>query len=275
MTKNKILVSGAHGFIGNRITEILKANSIPRNLLYDLKDLTTFLKGYDTVIHCSSYGNHAWQKDLRETYNANVLGTFNLLESCRLSEVNNFINIGSSSEYGDKNKPMIEEMIPETNTMYGCTKVCGTYLTRHYSNYFNTITVRPFSVYGEQEDERRFIPMAIKHIKEQSKFTLYEGNHDWIYIDDFVNGIKKVIENADILNGLVINIGNGKNFSNLEVLETLELIAGKDVDLEMISAKKSDSKLWVANCSKIKSLGWKPKVSLYKGLKRVYEAKNN
>jgi len=180
----KILISGSHGFIGSELKNRLNGQEIPRKYLYSC-GLNNILEGADTVIHCASYGNMSWHEGISEIFDANVMSTFDLLESCRQVGVKNFINIGSSSEYGDKSDPMREEMLPETKTIYGVTKVCGTFLTRHYSQYMNTVTIRPFSIYGEKEDDRRFIPKLIDSIINGSKFNLIEGKHDWLHVDDF------------------------------------------------------------------------------------------
>jgi len=268
----KVKISGSHGFIGSELLKKLKGEEIPRKFLYS-SGLNNILEGVDTVIHCASYGNMSWHEGLSEIFDANVLTTFDLLEACRQVGVKNFIYIGSSSEYGDKSEPMSEEMLPETKTMYGVTKVCGTFLTRHYSQYFNTVTIRPFSIYGEKEDDRRFIPKLINSIKNQTPFTLMEGKHDWLHVDDFCSAVEVVLKNISLLNGLVINAGSGREFTNGEVLEILNIISGKKANITIAPKKAQDSNTWVANNGRIRALGWKQKVSLYEGLKRIYDYK--
>lgn len=257
----RIYATGTNGMIGRRLAKFLLLTPIPRN-----RDIN--LTGADVVIHFGAYGNNSWQHDLKETFDANVLGTFTLLEKCRLEGVKKFIFIGSSSEYGKKNKTMREDMTLDTDTMYGCSKVCGTYLTRHYSKYFKTAVVRPFSIYGEEEDERKFIPTVVRCIKNTESMPLSDGTHDWVYVDDFCRALVKIID-CDFSG--IINVGTGVTTSNQEVVKLLEDIAGKKVKTRKAP---SDRFLWVADNSKIKSLGWKPEVLLREGLKRVYEAKN-
>jgi len=266
------MVSGSSGFIGGEIKTQLGAKGIPRNYLYSGK-LDCLLDGADTVIHCAAYGNMSWHDDLEETFDVNVMSTFNLLESCRRVGVKNFIFIGSSSEYGDKSEPMSEEMLPQTKTMYGVTKVCGTYLTRHYSQYMNTVTLRPFSIYGEKEDERRFIPKLIDATLNNNPFTLQEGKHDWVHVDDLIRAIDIVSKCMHLISGAVINVGGGREITNNEVMETVGMIAGKIPQLTVAPKKPTDSTVWCANNGKIRSLGWKQKISLYEGLKRCYDYK--
>ena len=253
-------LTGRHGFIGSRLAKFLI-------------DITDDIKEADTVIHLGAYGNHNWQTDRKETFEANVAKTFRLLEKCKANKVKNFIFIGTSSEYGTIAKPMDEEDLPRAKSLYACTKVCGTYLTRYYSEYFNTATIRPFSVYGEQEDDRRFIPKIIRCLALNEKMILAKGDHDWIHVDDFCRGVLTVLENISKLNGQVVNIGTGESTSNIEVVKVLEQISGKALETEPVPRKKDDSFIWVANNTKIKNLGWSPKISLIEGLRKVYEFK--
>ena len=267
--KTKIAISGSSGLIGSKLVEVLKADGIPRELLYNPIELNKFIKGYDTVIHCGSYGNHRWQTDLAQIFVSNVFVTENLLEASRINKVKNFIFFGSSSEYGDKEIPMVEEMMPETYSMYGCCKVAGTYLTRHYSAYMNTVTVRPFSVYGVGEDSKMFIPTLVRAIRDEKVFVLQKGNHDWVYVDDFVSAIQIILKNIEMLNGLILNIGSGVTITNEEVVGVMILLSGRQLVIERTG---EGNPLWVADSGKIRSLGWKPRVCLYDGLKRVYNS---
>ena len=271
--KKTIGISGSNGLIGSELMKIFgnKAKSIPRQ---DLPFLHTEWK-YDTIIHCAAYGNHSQQTDLQETFYANVYNTFCLLESAKRCGVKNFIFIGSSSEYGKKTEPMKEDMTLDCDTMYSCTKVAGTYLTKHYSKYFNTITIRPFSVYGEQEANWRFIPTIINRIQNNESIDLFEGTHDWIFNQDFCEGVKVCLDNIKNLNGQTINIGSGESFNNQFIVKALFNIAKKKVPIEEYLAKVQDSSVWVANIDKIKSLGWKPKTDILSGLKKVYDFKTN
>jgi nucleoside-diphosphate-sugar epimerase len=270
--KSRCAISGSSGLIGSKLVEVLKADGIPRELLYDPFKLNEFIKGYDTVIHCASYGNHHWQTDLQQIFISNVFATENLLEASRINGVKNFMFMGSSSEYGDKYCPMVEEMSLETYSMYGCCKVAGEYLTRHYSAYMNTVTVRPFSVYGPKEDEGMFIPTLIRCIKSGEMFLLRDGNHDWVYVDDFARATQIILKNIHLLSGLTLNVGTGINITNEEIITTLLLATGTKLLMKKI---EGNNPLWVADSGKIRSLGWKPKVSIYEGLKRCYEGKDN
>jgi len=105
--------------------------------------------------------------------------------------------------------------------------------------------------------------------------TIELGNikpkRDFLYIDDVIKGLEILLHNTRGFNSY--NIGYGKSFSIENLCKILIKIANKDIK---IKSKKSLSRTkdipnMVANCSKIKKLGWKPTVKLNDGLKLTYE----
>ena len=128
-----------------------------RNLKYHKEYKEVFNKIYeslkkervDYIIHC---GAEIYDDNLM--FESNVVLTYKILELVKnLSNVENFVYIGSSSEYGRKLKPMKEDDVLEPDTMYEGTKACGSLLTRVYGKTYNMMTsiVRPFSLYGKNE----------------------------------------------------------------------------------------------------------------------------
>jgi len=101
MNKGAIGVTGSHGLIGKRICEMLGGIPIER----DNFDIVRNDFKFETIIHCAAYGNHSNQQDEHEMFIANIIKTYYLLESSKLSGVKNFIYIGTSSEYGKKSRP--------------------------------------------------------------------------------------------------------------------------------------------------------------------------
>lgn len=281
-TSKTFLITGSHGFIGSNLKKRLEENgheviTFPREIYQNEVLLTAkiLLTKPQYVIHLSAYGNHYHQRDLDQIMYTNVLQTYSLLKVIRDKNVKGFINIGSSSEYGNKEHSMREDDIPETDTFYGASKVASTYLARAFAKQYNIpiVTVRPFSVFGEGEAEDRFIPSVIKALKNNTTYTLSpEPKHDWIYIQDFIDGIEKVLENVQELKGEVVNIGTGKQFSNLQVVNALEKISNQCLILDYMSEMRSyDNNYWVSQNSKLKSIGWKQNHTLEEGLKKTYE----
>ncbi len=285
MTANKVvLITGANGFIGSRLAELEKSSGskvvkMDRELLYLPKELKAFIEQLkpNSIYHLAAYGNHYHQKNVEEIVASNYMATFNLLNASKESGFDCFINIGSSSEYGTKTLPMSESDLPEPLTFYGATKVGSNYLARAFAIEMNLpiVNVRPFSVYGPNEANERFIPRIINSAVQRKPLTLSVGVHDWIFIDDFVDALRCVEKNISILSGQTVNVGTGEQFSNLEVVKMIEKVMGTQIEITSVPGlRKFDTAIsWVADISKLKSLGWKNNHSLMEGLVKTVNAR--
>lgn len=282
--KNSVcLITGLNGFIGSNLGGVLlekgaKVAGITRELLLAPEQLEKWLKDIqpDYIFHLAAYGNHSGQKDLEETFYTNIVKTYILLRSLRNINYKGFLNFSSSSVYGTKDTPMLENMILEPNTFYGATKACGELLSTSIGRIENKpiVNIRPFSVYGEGEAVHRFIPTICRSIINNEEMTVYEEPvHDWIHVEDFISGVFKVVENIDKVK--TVNIGTGEQTSNREVLDLLLGEAGVKSTKLFKPAKGGreydTNKSWVADNSLLRSLGWEQKVSLNEGLDRTFE----
>lgn len=276
----KCLITGASGFIGSALkVELIKRGgkviALPRHLLFKPKILKKFVTDHnpDLIFHLATFGNRHFQKNEKKIVKANINGTFNLLEACKDLNFSAFINTGSSSEYGIKLQPMREEDSLDSETFYGITKASATFLCRAFAHYYNKpiVTVRPFSVYGLGEPEDKFIPTTIKCAKTNQILNLALGVHDWIYIEDYINGVLKVVEYAKKLQGKAINIGTGVQTTNEEVVKIVEKVIGVKMHIKRIKTiREYDTNIsWVADNSFLKSLGWMYKYDLSKGITKL------
>lgn len=276
----KILISGYNGFLGQSLKKHYEDDhtvvGIDRDLLNDPAALEEFMKKEkpDYIFHTAAYGNHAHQQDMDEIVTTNIIKTFFMMRASREVDYKAFINVGSSSEYGMKDMPMSETLVPETDTFYGASKVAGTYLARAFAKQFNKpiVTVRPFSLYGEGDSEKHFIPTIARHIKNQEPMKLVpHPSHDWIYIQDFLNALDVIIKNIDKLHGNIINIGTGVQYTNSEVVEKMEKVMGKEAQVELVKGMRDyDHNSWVADRSFLTSLGFEPQYTLLDGLTHTY-----
>lgn len=279
----KVAISGISGFIGKHLRQSLEREGntvigIDRELLKDQGRLCKALQDVkpDVIVHCAAFGNHGPQIDPQTIFDTNVVGTWNLLMASKDIPYKAFVNCGSSSEYGHKSEPMKETDLPETDFLYGASKVSATYLSRAFSKTYNKpiTTIRPFSVYGEGEASFRFIPTIVKHMvnKTEMPFVSYP-QHDWIYIEDVIQAFQQVIHNIDKVKGQVVNVGTGIATTNKEVATIMSYVTEKSVKTKEGSWNEQPhhSSVWVADNTLLKSLGWKQKIDLSEGLKRCYK----
>lgn len=230
------------------------------------------------IIHLATYSDYRNQADVEEMMDVNIKGTLNLLLASKNIDYELFINTGSSSEYGIKNKPMVESDLLEPTSFYATTKVAVTYLCQVFSKEYQKpiVTLRPFSVYGPYEEENRFIPTIVKAVINDKPIKLTPGTQrrDFIYVKDVVDIYIKALSKGKKLSGQILNMGTGIEYSNDEVVQTLLKVTGKKVKIEKGAYPKRiwDTSHWVADISKTKRLlNWKPNNTLFEGLKKTYE----
>lgn len=239
-------ISGKSGFLGTAISKYLIAKGetvykIPRG--YSIEGLKRYFEitKPDYIIHLAAYGTQYFQKDFIETVNANIIGTYNLLEAAKEFDYKTFYNLSTSS--------VIYYAKP---TYYSITKLCAEQLAGTYKNIIN---VRPYSIYGPGEAEYRLVPRVIKCLNSGEEMILDEhAYHDWVYIDDFIEAL---------LSG-VTKIGTGIKTSNLEIVRMLEELSGNKLKYNCGQLPRYNDDDWLCK-EGIQDIGLK------EGLKRTYE----
>lgn len=277
----KIWITGSSGFIGQHLLSQFDSKfqkrtviRIPHKDLYSQTKLKKLPKP-DIIYHLAGYGNMAYQDDPQEIVKANVLALNNLLLAVKDIPFRAFINASSSSVYGEKTHPMHETNSLESNDYYGVTKIMGELLVRAYAKKYEkpVVSARLFSIYGPGEADFRFIPTAIRCIKQNGKMKLAPGMHDWVYIDDAIQALFLLVEHATNLKGKAINIGTGTQHDNYDVMKKLCDISSIDINTLQIEHRDflRSRSFWVADNTLLKSLLWMPKYSLQEGLTEVWK----
>lgn len=273
---NKLAITGYTGFIGRNLLDRFTALGFDIFLinrdLSNLHDLINFQPTY--IFH---FGAEIY--DDSKMFEANIVTTYKLLEATKQIDYKLFVNCGSSSEYGRKIKPMSEIDLLEPQNMYEATKGSATLLCRSYAitHQKPIITVRPFSVYGRYEKPHRFIPTLFDKFDKRTSIEIYPGVHDFIHIDDLIDGIVSICFSTKIEPGEVINLGSGIQYTNLEVYKNLSILYKYDIDVTLHEnpIRSFDSNNWVADITKAKEkFNFQPKYNLFTGLKQCYEERS-
>jgi nucleoside-diphosphate-sugar epimerase len=272
----RVVITGQSGFIGTNLTEHLRflfgedLDVLPLNSNdHDVRRIPDFNPNLIFHLGAEIY-DHTKMKQ------SNIDFTFDMLNAAARCSPKAFIYCGSSSEYGAKSVRMREDQCLSPRNMYEATKGCGTLLCQAFANAYGVPTqiVRPFSVYGKHEKKHRFMPTLMRKFLCDEQVTIYPGNHDWIYIDDFIAGMLAIALSPNKLPfGNIFNIGTGIQRSNTDVYEAFCSAFGKRVPVHKVEHHKHeyDSHSWCADVQKIfDSYGFQATTTLEEGIKKMY-----
>ena len=285
----KILVTGGAGFIGsNLVDELVKLNHqvfIIDNLSFgrkeylnpkakfykkdirDYKSITPLFKRIDCVFHLAALARiQPSIKNPKESFENNVLGTFNVLLAAREHKVKKFVYSASSSAYGDqKSTPLKEDMRPDLKNPYALFKYNGEELCELFYKLYGlpTVCLRYFNVYGERQAIEGAYATVIGIFLNQKKFgqalTIVgdgEQRRDFTYVKDVAKANILAMKSKKAV-GQLINIGSGKNYSMNQVAAIISK------NSKFIPYRLGESRVTLADTSKAKNiLGWKPTTNL-------------
>lgn len=296
----KILVTGAAGFIGSHLTKFLLEQDHYVYILDNFKtgSLTnlTFLEKFpnqsslicedirnqsifrflsdkiDAVFHLAALTSVEESNNQPNKYlDVNVYGTQNLIESIYMKSIK-LVYISSAAIYGGYNIPIKETFKTNPESFYGISKLATEYLISQYPFKVNPIIIRPFNVYGKNQNLNSnypaVIPKFIRDINSNKILSIYgDGNQirDFIYIDDVIKALYLALFNS--ISKDCFNLGSGSGISILELIQYLEIIMKKNINYNLLPARLNDIKFSVADITKIeKSLNFKIKTPILQGL---------
>lgn len=301
-----ILITGAGGFVGaNLVYDIIKSKhnvSIVvrrQSNLWRLKDALSHLDvNYvdmtdiaetskvikkiqpDIVYHLAAHGGYPFQQDLDTIIKANLISSVNLMRAlsthCNQCK---FINTGSSSEYGLKQRAMRESDATEPISVYGITKLSQTLFAKYFNKKYNlhAVTLRLFSVYGPYEEPGRLIHDIMMALisKKELELSSPKPRRDFIHMDDVLSALKKAAH-VKGAKGKVFNIGSGKDYSVKDVFDIACKVTHTKLKVKWGIEEKTRSfnsnSRWIADITNAdKILKWKPTISFREGLLKTYE----
>jgi UDP-glucose 4-epimerase len=249
----------------------------------DIRDFKTCLgacKGIDVVIHlAANTGVPPSIENPREDMEANVIGTFNMLEASRENGVKKFIFASSGAPVGEIGPPIHEEKAPRPVSPYGASKLAGEgYCSAYYRTFgLKTVSLRFGNVYGPRSNHKSsVVAKFFKRALNSEPLEIFgDGSQtrDFIYIDDLIQAIMLSVK-SDI-GGEVFQIATHKETTVKEIASLIKDIvereAGKKVDIIHSNPRQGDVKRNYSDISKAKEvLGYEPKFDIHSGLQVTY-----
>lgn len=274
----RIAVLGANGFIGKALCARLErdGHTVIRCVRGSTLGNTAceYWARYDTIVNCAGQLSDP-SKMLADNL---LLCPGLLLDECSLAHFRStvrIIHLGSSSETGPIEGPRSESTPCNPSNLYEATKLAATHLCLGYAAEYDmdVCVARPFTVYGSGDALRKLLPTLWRAWTEGKPFTCHPGGHDWVHIDDFIEGLVALIHAPRAATkGQVYHFGTGISTPNAEVTALFACAVGGSGPTIVHSQTKLrpyDVMDWRADSSKARAaLGWTPKVTLQEGISR-------
>ncbi len=243
--------------------------------------------GVDVIVHLAgNTGVASSVENPRDDMEANVIGTFNMLEAARHNNVVKFIFASSGATIGEVEPPIHEEKVQKPVSPYGTSKLAG---EAYCSSYFRTFGIKTVSlrfgnVYGPlSKHKNSVVAKFLKQAFAGETLEIYgDGSQtrDFIYIDDLIQAI--VLSVTSDVGGEVFQIATYMETTVNEITDKIKglfkSVTGEDVNIVHSESRLGDVKRNYSDISKAKRmLGFSPKFDLDRGLKKTlkyFKSKN-
>lgn len=241
-----------------------------------------FIKySFSKVIHMAAQAGVRYSIKHPDAYvQSNIIGFFNMLESCRHNKIEHLIFASSSSVYGTNVKTpfKVKDDTDHPISFYAATKKSNELMAHSYSHLYNlkVTGLRFFTVYGPWGRPDMAAYIFTKSIVNEKEIKVYnKGNmsRDFTYIDDIVTGVKKVVT-AKTKNSLfkIYNIGNNLPTNLLDFINAIENVVGKKAKLKLLDIQLGDMKDTYADISELMAdFNYSPSTNIQTGINKFVD----
>jgi NAD dependent epimerase/dehydratase len=304
----KTLITGADGFIGSHLTELLVKSGFKVKALSQYNSFNNWgwledvdcldqievltgdvrdphyckhiTKGVDVIFHLAALIAIPYSYIAPDSYvDTNIKGTLNICQAALDNGCKKIIHTSTSEVYGTAQYVPIDENHPlQPQSPYSATKIGADMMAMSFYNAFNlpVVIARPFNTYGPRQSARAVIPTIITQIatgKKEIKLGDVTPTRDFNYVEDTCRGFLQLAQ-CDEAVGQVVNIGSNFEISVGDMLNLIKDIMQSDVqfiiDEQRLRPEKSEVfRLWCDNTKIEKLTGIKPTYSLRNGLEKT------
>lgn len=293
--KDKIMVTGGLGFIGSHFIDLILKKGykvinvdkityasrkdldyVAKNKNYEFikKDICDLVRLPDGISHIVNFAAES-HVDNSITNNlpfikSNVQGVYNLLSLIRKTKKEDrpiFIQISTDEVYGDiLNGSFDENDRLKPSNPYSATKAAADQLVMGWGRTYDIKyrICRSCNNYGYAQRAEKLIPKTMKLASKGIKVGVHgsgQYSREWIYVGDNCEAIFLIMTNGN--DGEIYNISSGVELTNIEVVKKVLKVVGQPKDFfEFTENRPGQDIRYSVNYEKIKSLGWKPKMTL-------------
>jgi NAD dependent epimerase/dehydratase len=306
----KVLVTGADGFIGSHLVELLVREGYDvRALSYYnsfnhwgwledvacLKDIEVvsgdirdphyckrITKGVDVVLHLAALIAIPYSYSAPDSYvDTNVRGTLNICQACLENGVGRLVHVSTSEVYGTAQYVPIDEKHPlQPQSPYSASKIGADAIAMSFHNAFELplAVARPFNTYGPRQSARAVIPSIITQIAagiDRVKLGDVRPTRDFNYVTDTCRGLL-AIAGCDAAVGEVVNIGSNSEISIGDTFNLIRELMGSRaepvVESERMRPEASEVFRLMCDNSKLRALtDFRPAHDIRAGLKATID----
>jgi CDP-glucose 4,6-dehydratase len=265
-----------HGMLGD--VELVEAD------LRDAEGVSGAVRGADSVFHLAAQtivGNA--QASPRETFEVNVLGTWNVMEACREQGVGRVLFASSDKAYGSSDElPYREDFPLRAVHTYDASKAAADILARSYwHSYGVPVAVTRFAnLYGGGDlNFSRLIPEAVSAVLEGRRPVIRSDGtpqRDFLYVEDAARAYLAIAAALDdgAARGEAFNAGGDRPHAVAEVLKLIAEVTGTGLEPDIQGVGNLDGEIdsQFVDSTKLREMtGWRPEVDLREGLRRTIE----
>jgi UDP-glucose 4-epimerase len=305
---SRVLVIGGAGFVGSHIVDQLTAEPVREIVVLDnlvrgtrnnlagaLRDervtlvegsvedvelLRDLMRGTDYAFHLAALWLYECVHEPRKALEANVVGTYNVVETAHEAGVKKVVYSSSASVYGNAvEEPMTEEHPFHNRTMYGATKIAGEQFFRafHERHGLDYVGHRYMNIYGPRMDYKgTYVSVIMKVLDRidagQPPLIYGDGSHtyDFIHVEDVARANVLSLK-ADVTDTF-FNIGTGVPSTIQELVDLLLEITGSDVEPEYLPQEEVFVTNRVGSTELAERLlGFRAEIGLREGLESVVD----